>query len=60
MHDMSGVNLANQLLGDDGFPTDLGYLYIGARDTILSNNSQPSRYLVYTFFAWILVSHLLL
>ncbi|KAF9469066.1 glycosyl hydrolase catalytic core-domain-containing protein [Collybia nuda] len=28
MHDMVGVNPANQLMASNGFPTDLGYLYI--------------------------------
>ncbi|KAF9452042.1 glycoside hydrolase family 128 protein [Macrolepiota fuliginosa MF-IS2] len=30
MHDMYNVNPANQLLADNGFPTDLGRLYIGS------------------------------
>lgn len=30
MHDMQGVNTANQLMASSGQPTDLGYQYISA------------------------------
>ncbi|TFY69444.1 hypothetical protein EVG20_g3148, partial [Dentipellis fragilis] len=30
MHDMQGVNTANQLMASNGQPTELGKLYIGA------------------------------
>ncbi len=54
-HDLSGVNPANQLLGDDGFPTELGYLYIGARDNSLLSNAEPLRSFLYPLLACIFV-----